>query len=265
MLKKCKDLGRLTILCIIGNCKFDYAMLDLGASINVMPLSIYNSLGLELLSTTGVVIQLVNGSNTHPSRMIENVLVRVNELIFPANFYILEMEGESSSSKPLIILERPFLKTIRTKIDIHAGILTMEFGDQMVRLSVFDSMKQLVEQYSVLQIDAFTCPVEEPLSDLLAKFPRLVDFDQSYSLSCSDCNGDYIYPVCAEINACINVESFVLTNYDTSTGFNHGADLGNLHSKKWLVILQFLRIYVLRFLNWLILLILFVVILALMI
>lgn len=57
----------------------------------------------------------------------------MNELIFPTDFYILEMEGESSSNKTPLILGRPFLKTARTKIDVHAGILSMEFGDSIVR------------------------------------------------------------------------------------------------------------------------------------
>jgi len=74
-------------------------MLDLEASINVMPTSIFNSLGLGPLKATGVVIQLSNRSNTHPANLVEDVLVRVNELIFPIDFYILEMEGDYTSSK----------------------------------------------------------------------------------------------------------------------------------------------------------------------
>ena len=63
-------------------------------------------------------------SNAQPSRVSEDVLVRVNELIFLAEFYILVMNGESTSSKHLIILGRSFLKIARTKIDVHAGALT---------------------------------------------------------------------------------------------------------------------------------------------
>ena len=107
-------------------------MLDLGASINVMPMSIFNSLALGSLRPTGVVIQLANRSNAYPAGVIEDVLVRVNNLIFPADFYILDMEGESTTTKPPIILGRPFLKTAKTKIDVHAGTLSMEFGDSVV-------------------------------------------------------------------------------------------------------------------------------------
>jgi len=68
------------------------------------------------------------------------VLVRVNELIFPANFYILEMKGDSTCSKSPIILGRPFLKTAKTKIDVHCGTMSMEFGDNVVKFNIFDAM-----------------------------------------------------------------------------------------------------------------------------
>ena len=61
-------------------------MLDLGASINVMPKSVYQSLHIGELKPMGVVIQLANRSTTHPEGVLEDVLVRVNELIFPTDF-----------------------------------------------------------------------------------------------------------------------------------------------------------------------------------
>ncbi|KAI9081395.1 hypothetical protein K1719_036658 [Acacia pycnantha] len=99
MPRKCKDPGTFSIPCLIGNYRFDDCMLDLGASINVMPASVYRSLGLGPLRPTGVIVQLANRSNAHPSGLVEDVLVKVNELLFPADFYILDMEGESPSSR----------------------------------------------------------------------------------------------------------------------------------------------------------------------
>ena len=60
---KCKDPGSFTIPCVIGNTKFEHAMLDLGASINVMTYSIYASMNLGELKNNGVIIQLVDCSN----------------------------------------------------------------------------------------------------------------------------------------------------------------------------------------------------------
>jgi len=130
--EKCKDPGTFCVPCIIGNNKFENAMLDLGASINVMPLSIFKSLSLGPLQPTGVVIQLANRSVAHPAGLVDDVLVRVGELIFPADFYILDMEEGFSHGFAPIILGRPFLKIARTKIDVHAGTLSMEFDDIVV-------------------------------------------------------------------------------------------------------------------------------------
>ena len=71
------------------------------------------------LQPTGVVIQLANRSVAHPTGFIEDVLVPVGELIFPADFYILDMEEGFSRGSVPIILGRAFMKTARTKIDVY--------------------------------------------------------------------------------------------------------------------------------------------------
>ncbi|KAM1811184.1 hypothetical protein ACFX1T_027754 [Malus domestica] len=63
---KYEDPGSFTIPCVIGNTRFESAMLDLGASINVMPYSIYASMNLGELKTDGVIIQLADRSNAYP-------------------------------------------------------------------------------------------------------------------------------------------------------------------------------------------------------
>lgn len=105
---KCKDLGAFSIPCTIGDSKFKNYMLDFGYSINVMPTIVYNNLDLGPLQSTSLIIQLAYRSNTHPVGVVEYVLVQVNDLIFPADFYILYMEGETNSnlSKTPIILGR---------------------------------------------------------------------------------------------------------------------------------------------------------------
>ena len=73
-------------------------MFDLGASINVMPFSIYAYLNLGALKEIGVVIELTDRSNAYPRGVLEDVLVQVNDLVFPANFYVLDMENDSCLS-----------------------------------------------------------------------------------------------------------------------------------------------------------------------
>ena len=67
LLPKCKDPGSFTIPCVIGNTRFESAMLDLGASINVMSYSIYASMNLGELKNDGVIIQLADRSNADRS------------------------------------------------------------------------------------------------------------------------------------------------------------------------------------------------------
>ncbi|XP_065623858.1 uncharacterized protein LOC112035328 [Quercus suber] len=112
---KCKDPGMFTIPCTIGNTQLEKAMLDLGASINIMPHSIYASLKLGPLNKTSVAIQLADRSIAYPKGVVEDVLVQVNDLVFPADFYVLDMENDDQTTP--ILLGRPFLKISKTKID----------------------------------------------------------------------------------------------------------------------------------------------------
>ncbi|XP_073120055.1 uncharacterized protein [Henckelia pumila] len=122
----------------LGNVRLEKTMLDLGASINVMPYSIYASLKLPL-NKTQIVMQLADRYNAYPRGVVENVLVQVNILVFPADFYVLDMENGDHNSP--ILLGRPFLKTSMTKIDIHSGTLTMEFDGVVVKFNIYDAMK----------------------------------------------------------------------------------------------------------------------------
>ena len=138
---KCKDQGMFAISCTIGNVGIKRAMCDLGASINIMPLSIYSSLNAGPLKETGVVIQLADRSIVYPEGVLEDVLVQVNGLIFPADFFVLDMEDDKSSNSSDILLGRPFLSTARTKIDVHDGTLTMEFDGEIIKYDAYESSR----------------------------------------------------------------------------------------------------------------------------
>ena len=64
--------------------------------------------------------------------MVKDVLVQVNELVFSADFYVLNMEDEASPNPTPIFLGRPFLKTTWAKINVHDGIVTMEFDGEVI-------------------------------------------------------------------------------------------------------------------------------------
>ena len=78
-----------------------------------MPYSIYVSLKLGPFNKTGVVIQLADKSIAYPKGVVEDVLVQVNDLVFPADFYVLDMENDDQTTP--ILLGRPFLRHPRLR------------------------------------------------------------------------------------------------------------------------------------------------------
>ncbi|XP_020553062.1 uncharacterized protein LOC105172241 [Sesamum indicum] len=152
--QKCNDPGMFSIPCKIGKIGIEKAMCDLGASINIMPLTIYESLNVGPLKETGVILQLADRSVVYPEGVLEDVLVQVNELVFSADFYVLDMRGDISPNSTSILLGRPFLKTSKTKIDVDAGILSMEFDNEVMRFKIDGAMKYSNDVHSIFLIDS---------------------------------------------------------------------------------------------------------------
>ncbi|KAL5550236.1 hypothetical protein UlMin_000412 [Ulmus minor] len=119
---KLQDPGSFTIPCSIGGQYCGKALCDLGASINLMPMSIFKTLGIGKARPTTVSLQLADRSIAHPEGKIEDVLVKVDKFIFPVDFIVLDYEADLEVP---IILGRPFLATGRTLIDVQNGKLTM--------------------------------------------------------------------------------------------------------------------------------------------
>ena len=77
---------------------------------------------------------MADRSIAYPKGVVEDVLVQVNDLVFPANFYVLDIENGDQTTP--ILLGRPFLKTSKTKIDVHSGTLTMKFDCEIVKFNI---------------------------------------------------------------------------------------------------------------------------------
>ena len=90
---KCGDPGMFTFLCKIGGTPNRKGILDLRASINVMPKTIYASLNVGPLKGTCIIIQLADRINVYPKGLVEDILTQVNELVFPAKFLCLRYGG----------------------------------------------------------------------------------------------------------------------------------------------------------------------------
>ncbi|CAN6547388.1 unnamed protein product [Malus baccata var. baccata] len=152
---KCKDSGSFTIPCVIGNTRFKSAMLDLGASINVMPYSVYASMNLGALKHDGVIIQLADRSNAYPKGVLEDVLVQVDHLVFPADFYVLKMDESDHAPSLPILLGRPFRKTAQMKIVVAKGLVTMAFSGDMISFKISESIETPNVVHSCCAIDKF--------------------------------------------------------------------------------------------------------------
>jgi hypothetical protein len=138
---KLKDPGSFTIPCKIGDQLFDRALLDLGASINLLPYTVYETLGLGELQPTSITLQLADRSIKRPRGILEDVLVKVDQFILPADFIVLDME-ESPMPLPLpIILGRPFMRTADTKICVKKGTVSMKVNGEKIEFKVFDALK----------------------------------------------------------------------------------------------------------------------------
>ena len=140
--QKLKDPISFTIPCTIGNAIFERALCDLGASINLMPLSIFKRLGLGEARPTTVTLQLADRSLKHPRGVIEDVLVKVDKFIFPANFIVLDMEEDKEIP---IILGRPFLATGSAMIDVQRGELKLRVQEDEVKFNVFEAVRHQAE------------------------------------------------------------------------------------------------------------------------
>ena len=89
-----KDLGSFTIPCTIGDYDFDKVLCDLGASVNLMSLSIFRKLEIGEMKPTTISLQLADRFIKHPRGIIEDVMVKVDKYIFQTDFIILDMEED---------------------------------------------------------------------------------------------------------------------------------------------------------------------------
>ncbi|XP_006593217.1 uncharacterized protein [Glycine max] len=112
---KHKDSGCVTIPCSIGEVSVGKALINLGASINLMSLSMCRRLGELEIMPTRMTLQLADRSITRPYGVIEDVLVRVKHLIFPADFIVMDIEEDADIP---LILGRPFMSTESCVVDM---------------------------------------------------------------------------------------------------------------------------------------------------
>ncbi|GJY47806.1 reverse transcriptase domain-containing protein [Tanacetum coccineum] len=134
-----KDLGSFTIPCDIGQLHINNALADLGASISLMPYTMYEKLGLGEPKATRMSLELADRSIQYPRGIVENLLIKVDKFVLPIDFVILDMPEDS---RVPIVLGRPFLSTARAMIDVFNKKITLIVGDDEVIFDMDQSIKR---------------------------------------------------------------------------------------------------------------------------
>ena len=135
---KYKDPKSVTIPCSISVVSFGKALIDLEASINLMPLSMCKGIGeLEILPTR-MTLQLADRSITRPYGVVEDVLVKMCQFNFPVDFVIMDIEEDAEIP---LILGRSFMLIANCMVDMGKGNLEMSVDDQKVAFNLFDVVK----------------------------------------------------------------------------------------------------------------------------
>ncbi|XP_058741531.1 uncharacterized protein LOC131613911 [Vicia villosa] len=113
--RKETDPGRVILPVTIGGTYIGNGLIDLGSSINLIPLSIIKRLGNIEMKSTRMTLQLADKSTTSPYGVAQDILVKMDKFLFPVDFVVVDMEEDRDVP---LILGRPFIKTARMMIDI---------------------------------------------------------------------------------------------------------------------------------------------------
>nr|GEU61484.1 reverse transcriptase domain-containing protein [Tanacetum cinerariifolium] len=163
--EKLKDPGKFLIPCGFNELKCK-ALADLGASINLMPLSVWKKLGSPELIFTRMTLELANQAICTPAGIARHVFVLVGKFTFPADFVIVDYE---SDPRVPLILGRPFLRTAHALTDVHGEEMILRNGDERLNLNMrhdTSSYSNQPQKESINLINVFNDSNEDFLKDL---------------------------------------------------------------------------------------------------
>ena len=141
--QKKQDPGKFSIPCTIGTMTFEKALCDLGSSINLMPLSAMEKLGIFEVQAVRISLEMADNSRKQAYGLVEDVLVKVEDHYIPADFIILETGKCMDES---IILDRPFLATAKAVIDVDRGELVLQVNEDSLVFNAQGSPSVIMEK-----------------------------------------------------------------------------------------------------------------------
>nr|GFC86900.1 reverse transcriptase domain-containing protein [Tanacetum cinerariifolium] len=121
--EKLEDPGNFLFPCDFSGMDVCHALADLGASINLMPLSIWKKLSLPKLTPTRMTLELAYRSITYPKGVAKDVFVKVGRFHFPTDFVVVDFKADP---RVPLILGRSFLRTGRALIDVYGEEIMMK-------------------------------------------------------------------------------------------------------------------------------------------
>ncbi|GJU51436.1 reverse transcriptase domain-containing protein [Tanacetum coccineum] len=184
--EKLGDPGKFLISCGFSELKCK-ALADLGASINLMPLSVWKKLGLPELISTRMTIELANLIICTPAGIARDVFVPVGKFTFPADFVIVDYE---SDPRVPLILGRPFLRTARALIDVHGEEMILRddyledlFTNEKITNHqsgnpTFSSHTDLTSPEVINLLSGNPTPISEPVTKSSSS-PTITSFEES--------------------------------------------------------------------------------------
>ncbi|GJT65515.1 hypothetical protein Tco_1016995 [Tanacetum coccineum] len=222
--QKEKDPGSFILPCFINNVCFNNALVDLGASVSVMPLLTYLNLGLGKLAHTKLTMELADKTVKYPKGIAKNVLVRIGKFTFPVDFIILDMPEDI---KVPLILGRPFLSTARAKIDVYKRKITLRVGEEKIIFKSVKPASSLIKRVYMLSLRermeldlevrlmGETLVINRLLDPLNGDYIELNDLNEPFELRRNQ--GDDLMPTIKEGKV---IEEFRTRNEDLDIGIN---------------------------------------------
>nr|GFB10731.1 DNA-directed DNA polymerase [Tanacetum cinerariifolium] len=163
--EKLGDPGRFLIPCDFSEFDNCLALADLGASINLMPLSIWKKVRLPTLNDTKMVLELADRTISKPTGVAENVFVKVGKFYFPTDFVVLDFVADP---RVPLILGRPFLSTAQALIEVYEGEIILRHDDQSLTLKCGDTPSISYNNFESLnKVDLIDATCEEYSQEVL--------------------------------------------------------------------------------------------------
>ncbi|GKD01435.1 reverse transcriptase domain-containing protein, partial [Tanacetum coccineum] len=164
--EKLRDTGRFLIPCDFYGLESCMALADLGASINLMPLSVWKTISLPELTPTQMTLELATRTIAYPASVADDVFVQVGKFTFPADFVVVDYDVDP---RVPLILGRPFLRTNHALVDVHGEYLTLRVGDEKLVFNVESTSKYPRKHgdESIYKIDILDITCEDHFHEVL--------------------------------------------------------------------------------------------------